>query len=83
MNTLDGNCESCLMPFKKDPKGADREHEKYCSYCFNGGKLTYEGTDFKEFKKGMVESMVAKGDSRIKAEFFAFMSRFAPRWKQK
>lgn len=81
--TLEGNCESCMMPFKKDPKGADREHEKYCSYCYADGKLTYEGDDVNEFKKGMVDAMVAKGDNKLKAQFFAWMAGFAPRWKQK
>lgn len=37
--TLDGMCESCMMPFKKDPKGENRESEKYCSYCFRDGNF--------------------------------------------
>lgn len=45
--TLNGMCESCMMPFKKDPKGVNREHEKYCSYCYFDGKLAYEGDDKK------------------------------------
>lgn len=80
--TLDGACESCLMPFRKDPRGVDREHEKYCSYCFQNGKLCYEGNDVREFKKAMVEAMVARGENRFKARFFAFMAGFAPRWKK-
>lgn len=71
------------MPFKKDPKGAGREHEKYCSYCFYDGKLAYEGTDIKEFKKAMVEAIVARGEGRFKARVFAFMAGFAPRWKNR
>ncbi len=80
--TLEGMCESCLMPFAKDPKGVNREHEKYCSYCFINGKLCYEGTDVKEFKKAMIEAIVARGESRIKAHIFALMAGFAPRWKK-
>lgn len=79
--SLTGMCEGCMMPFTKDPKGADRESEKYCSYCFNNGKLCYEGSDVKEFKKAMVEAIVARGESRIMANIYAFMSGFAPRWK--
>lgn len=79
--TLTGMCESCMMPFTKDPKGAEREHEKYCSYCFTDGKLCYEGTDVNEFKRAMVDAIVARGESRWKAKMFAFMSGFAPRWK--
>lgn len=79
---LNGNCQSCLMPFKKDPKKENREHEKYCSYCFTDGKLTYEGTDLNEFKKSMREGMIAHGESKLKAHVFAFMAGFAPRWKK-
>lgn len=81
--TLKGNCESCLMPFAKDPKGANREHEKYCSYCFYNGKPAYEGNDVNEFKKAMINAIVARGESRVKAWLFAFMAGFAPRWKKK
>lgn len=83
VKTLKGNCESCLMPFKNDPKGAQREHEKYCSYCFYDGKLAYQGTDVKEFKKAMIEAIVARGGSRFKAQLYALMAGFAPRWKNK
>ena len=81
--SLTGSCESCLMPFKKDPMRNNREHDKYCSYCFSDGKPSYEGDSLKEFKKGMIEAMVAKGESRLKAQVFAFMAGFAPRWKNK
>ena len=80
--TLKGNCESCLMPFSKDPLGENREDEKNCSYCFNNGKLCYEVNDVKEFKKAMVDAIVARGESKWKAKFFAFMAGFAPRWKK-
>jgi len=81
--TTGGNCESCLMPFSKDPKGANREHEKYCSYCYSNGRLCYEGSDVKEFKKAMIDAIVARGESKLKAKFFAFMASFAPRWKKR
>ncbi len=81
--TLKGMCQSCLMPFKKNPKGVDREHEKYCSYCYSDGKLCYGGNDVKEFKKAMIAAMVKRGESKLKANFFAFMAGFAPRWKKK
>ena len=72
-------CESCMMPFSKDP--GVRESEKYCSYCFSNGKLRYEGTDVNEFKKAMVDAIIARGEPRWKAKLFAFMAGFAPRWK--
>jgi hypothetical protein len=79
--TVEGMCESCLMPFKKDPKGENRENEKYCSYCFANGKLCYEGNDVREFKKAMVDAIVSRGEPIWKAKMYAFMSGFAPRWK--
>ncbi len=81
--TLEGMCESCLMPFKKDLKGVHREHEKYCSYCYSNGKLHYEGNDVNEFKKTMIDAVVARGENRLKAQFFAWMAGFAPRWKKR
>jgi hypothetical protein len=73
-------CESCFMPFSKDP--GIRESDKYCSYCFKNGKLCYEGNDVNEFKKHSYEAMVAKGMNHIKAKLFTWMIGFAPRWKK-
>jgi len=73
-------CESCLMPFDKDT-GA-RESDRYCSYCFKGGKLCYEGNDLKEFQKVCYESMRKSGTNILLAKFYTFMIRFAPRWKK-
>lgn len=81
--TLQGMCESCMMPFKKDPSGVDRESETYCSYCYRDGKLCYEGDDVKGFKKAMTSDMLSRGENSLKARFFAFMAGFAPRWKVK
>lgn len=80
--SLNGMCQSCMMPFKKDSKGKNRESEIYCSYCFSDGKLNYEGDDVKEFKKAMTEAIIARGEPKLKAKFFAFMAGFAPRWKK-
>lgn len=73
------NCESCLMPFDRDP-GA-RESDKYCSLCFRDGKLCYEG-DLKGFQNVCYSAMRRQGIPYLKAKFFAFMIRFAPRWKK-
>ncbi len=76
-----GNCESCLMPFSKDP--GKRESEKYCSYCFKNGELCYKGSDLGEFQKVCYESMTARGANKLLAKFYTFMIRFAPRWKKR
>ncbi len=73
-------CESCLMPFKKDT--GIQESEKYCSLCFKDGKLQYTGNDLKEFQKIMYQSMRSRGMNGIKARFFTYMIKFAPRWKK-
>lgn len=80
--SLKGNCDSCLMPFKKDPKGTGREHDSYCSYCYENGKLNYEGTDLNEFKQKMREAMAMRGENPLKSRLFAYMAGFAPRWKK-
>ena len=75
------SCESCLMPFDKDP--GVRESERYCSYCFKDGKLCYEGSDVKEFKKRCYEGMRKNGTNPLKARVLTFMVGFAPRWRKK
>ncbi len=69
------------MPFKND-KG-NRESEKYCSLCFNHGKLCYQGNDLKEFQKYSYESMRKNGMNVVTARIFTWMIRFAPRWNTK
>lgn len=73
-------CESCMMPFKKDP--GTRENERYCSLCFKDGKLCYEGNDLKEFQDAVYASMRSRGESWWFTKFAVFMIRFAPRWQR-
>lgn len=74
------SCESCLMPFTKDP--GTRESEQYCSLCFKDGKLCYEGTNLKEFQAVCYEGMLKRGMNPLLAKFYAYMIRFAPRWRK-
>ncbi|MCX6808775.1 MAG: zinc ribbon domain-containing protein [Candidatus Berkelbacteria bacterium] len=41
-------CQSCGMPMmKKEDFGTNADNsqnEEYCTYCFQGGKFTWEGT---------------------------------------
>lgn len=73
-------CESCLMPFSKDP--GKRESERYCSYCFSNGRLTYQGNDLKEFQRLSYEGMRKHGINPPLAWLYSFMIRFAPRWRK-
>jgi hypothetical protein len=74
------SCESCLMPFNKDP--GTRESEKYCSLCFKDGRLMYEGNDVKEFQNIVYKSMRSRGENIVWAWLASSMVRFAPRWKK-
>lgn len=78
---MKNSCESCLMPFGKD--AGKRESDKYCSLCYKNGKLCYEGNDLKEYQRICYENMRAGGMNPLKAKFFSWMIRFAPRWKNK
>ncbi len=78
---MKNSCQSCLMPFSKDP--GKRESEEYCSYCFTNGKLCYEGNDLKEFQKICYHEMLKHGKNKYLAMFYTFLIRFAPRWKKK
>lgn len=73
-------CESCFMPFDKDP--GTRESDQYCSYCFKNGGFVYDGGSLKEFQRLSYEGMRSGGMSPMKAKVFAWMIRFAPRWKK-
>ena len=68
------------MPFKNDP--GVRTSERYCSYCFQDGKLTYTGSDLKEFQSLSYEGMIKRGMNRFLARIYAWSIRFAPRWRK-
>ena len=72
------SCESCLMPFDSDP--GKRESERYCSYCFQDGKLCYEW-DLTWFKQVCYEWMLKRWIKKPIAKFYTFCVGFAPRWK--
>lgn len=79
--SLNGQCESCLMPFTMDPNGKHRESDIYCSLCYKDGKLCFEG-NIHEFKKMCYTAMTNEHHiPKWKARFFIFMIGFAPRWK--
>ena len=77
--TNNKKCESCFMPLSQD-KGSSGS-DKYCSYCYRDGKFTYEG-DWKGFERATYEGMVANGMNKFQAKVYAWMTKFAPRWKK-
>lgn len=74
------NCECCMMPLKNDTK--DSGSDKYCSYCYQDGKLLAEGLTLKEFQEKSYQGMKASGMNGIAAWFFSKMIKFAPYWKK-
>ena len=74
------SCEMCLMPFDKD-KGV-RESQAYCSYCFKGGSLVYQGEDVKSFQKLCYQSMIRNGANKYMAKIYTWFIPFAPYWKK-
>ena len=79
--TKNTSCQSCLMPFTKD-RGS-REDDRYCSLCFKNGQLCYQGNSLQEFQNICYANMRKSGIPFLLAKFYAWMIRFAPRWKNK
>lgn len=74
------SCQSCLMPFAKDP--GVRESPIYCSLCYRDGKLCYDGGNLREFQTIAYEGMLKRGINPFLATFYKWMIAFAPRWKK-
>jgi hypothetical protein len=79
------NCQSCGIPLNRDPKGGGTNADgsishKYCSYCYENGSFTYEGTvaDFQEFCR---MKMIEGGHSRFTAWLFSRGLKRLERWK--
>jgi hypothetical protein len=58
-------CQSCGMPLDKDPnKGGTNsdgsKSEKYCSFCYTGGKFTDEGISLNEKIEKNIQIAVAR-----------------------
>lgn len=78
-------CQSCGMPLKNDPTGGGKNTDgsistKYCGYCYQDGKFTYQGNvkDFQEFcRKKMIEG----GHNRIMSWLFTRNMSRLERWK--
>lgn len=79
-------CQSCGMPFEKDPRGGgtNRDGTKssdYCSFCYQKGKFTFEGNrkEFQEFCRNM---LVKSGNSNLMAWWHTRRIRRLKRWRE-
>jgi hypothetical protein len=70
---------------KQDPQGGGTNADGsinalYCSYCYQNGAFTFEGT-VKEFQEFCRQKMVESGRSRFFAWFFSRGLKRLGRWK--
>lgn len=87
MNTKNKYCQSCGIPMHKVPQGAGTNadgsfNENYCSYCYQNGEFTFNGTasEFQEFCR---QKMVEGGHSKFMAWLFSRGIKRLGRWKNK
>jgi hypothetical protein len=80
------NCQSCGMPFSKDPGkgGVNSDGTKstlYCSYCFADGAFTQPDFTASEMKAFCVEKMKEQKIPGFLARIFATRIPKLERWK--
>ncbi len=51
-------CQSCSLPFDKDPNISEKEHAMYCVLCFKNGELTNPNQTLEEMEKYVYEMAV-------------------------
>jgi len=79
-------CQSCGMPFKKDPirGGTNADGSKssmYCSHCYSSGLFTRPDTTAAEMKSLVIEKLVEMKFPRFIAKLFAMNIPKLERWK--
>lgn len=70
------NCQSCGMPFAKDPMGGGTEADgttsgTWCSHCYRSGKFTQPEISALEMQELVRHKLKEKGIPGILAWFFA------------
>lgn len=81
------NCQSCLMPFKRDPKGGGTEADGskstlYCSTCYTDGKFNNPEIDTAQKMQVFVkDKMKSLGFPGIFASFMVKKIPSLVRWK--
>ena len=78
-------CQSCGMPMNKDPQGGGTNADGsacalYCSYCYQNGAFTFNGT-VQKFQEFCRQKMVEGGHSKFTAWLFTRGMKRLPRWK--
>ena len=78
-------CQSCGMPMSKDPQSGGTNEDgsvsmKYCSYCYQSGAFTFNGTvlEFQEFCR---QKMIESGQNKFTSWLFTRGMKRLDRWK--
>ena len=78
------NCQSCGMPFSRDPEGGGTEADgsksaMYCSHCYRGGRFTLPDLTLNEMQDRVRHKMKEMG---IPGPFGWFFARGIPKLKR-
>jgi len=80
-------CQSCGMPMSKDPENGGTNTDgstnlKFCSYCFQNGEFTFNGT-VQEFQEFCRQKMIESGHNKFMTWLFTRGMKRLGRWKTK
>ena len=80
-------CQSCGMPFSKDPKegGTNSDGTKnniYCSYCFENGEFTQPDISLEEMENLVKENLQKMGIPGFIAKLLTRGTSKLERWKK-
>ena len=80
-------CQSCGMPFSKDPKGSGTnvdgtKNNMYCSYCFENGEFTQPDITLKEMEALVIENLKKMGMPGFIAKLLTRGTKKLERWKK-
>ncbi len=80
-------CQSCGMPFSKDPKGSGinadgTKSNMYCSYCFENGKFTKPDITADEMRTLVRKSLKENGFPGFITGVFTMGIPKLERWKK-
>lgn len=69
------------MPLRSDT--GQRTSEKYCSLCFQDGRLNADGVALGDFQRRCYRGMRERGVNPVTARFYTFCVRFSPYWRSR
>jgi hypothetical protein len=87
MHKIYKNCQSCGMPFKRDPQGGGSNADGtkstvFCSHCYQQGKFTQPSITVEEMKTLVKGKLKEFGFPGIVAGLFTRNIPKLERWKQ-